>query len=57
MILLAEVPLSGRSRKPDRQAAARLIAAAPDEAVPEISVVTTAVRGPGTGGSTWSAIR
>jgi olefin beta-lactone synthetase len=30
VILFADVPLSGRSRKPDRQAAARLIASAPE---------------------------
>jgi hypothetical protein len=30
VILFAGVPLSGRSRKPDRQAAARLIASAPE---------------------------
>ena len=33
VILFAEVPLSGRSRKPDRQAAARLIASAPEKAI------------------------
>jgi acyl-CoA synthetase (AMP-forming)/AMP-acid ligase II len=33
VILLAEVPLSGRSRKPDRQAAARLVASAPEGAI------------------------
>ena len=36
VVLLAEVPLSGRSRKPDRRAAARLIASAPDEAIRSI---------------------
>ena len=33
MILFAEVPLSGRSRKPDRHAAARLIASAPGKMI------------------------
>jgi acyl-CoA synthetase (AMP-forming)/AMP-acid ligase II len=33
VILFAEVPLSGRSRKPDRQAAARLIASASERAL------------------------
>jgi olefin beta-lactone synthetase len=36
VILFAEVPLSGRSRKPDRQAAARLVASAPAEAMVRI---------------------
>jgi acyl-CoA synthetase (AMP-forming)/AMP-acid ligase II len=44
LILFAGVPLSGRSRKPDRQAAARLIAAAPERA--RISVSGTSWRGP-----------
>jgi acyl-CoA synthetase (AMP-forming)/AMP-acid ligase II len=44
VIVFAQVPLSGRSRKPDRHAAARLIASAPGKAIavaarmPDVSV-------------------
>ena len=44
LILFAAVPLSGRSRKPDRQAAARLIASAPERA--RIPANGTSWRGP-----------
>jgi len=44
VLLFAPVPLSGRSRKPDRQAAARLVAAAPAQSVETIGGTTTTAR-------------
>lgn len=47
VILFAQVPLSGRSRKPDRPAAARLIAAAPQRALVPAGRPTRGALSPG----------
>jgi acyl-CoA synthetase (AMP-forming)/AMP-acid ligase II len=58
VLLIAPVPLSGRSRKPDRQAAARLAASAPARFVEPVGDATLATeRGLIGGRPPWPAPR